>query len=135
MKRFKTEDYVKMENPRPGESYRPEILTAEHGAKDLGGMFGLLPPGTQVPYHYHNKRESVIMIISGQGVEIMDGEKIPVSTGDVFFIPAGVKHTTVNTSDTDLRYLEFFTQPPVGSDFVAVTAESIPTNERLTNDG
>jgi len=120
MKRFKTEDYVKMENPTPGESYRPEILTAEHGAKNLGGMFGLLPPGTQVPYHYHNKRESVITIISGQGIEVMDGQEISISAGDVFFIPVGVKHTTVNNSDSDLRYLEFFTQPPVGSDFVEV---------------
>jgi len=120
MKRFKTEDYVKMENPTPGESYRPEILTAEHGAKDMGGMFGLLPPGTQVPYHYHNKRESVITIISGQGIEVMDGQEISISAGDVFFIPVGVKHTTVNNSDSDLRYLEFFTQPPVGSDFVEV---------------
>jgi len=122
MKRFKTDEYIQMENPTPGESYRPEILTAEHGAKDIGGMFGLLPPGTQVPYHYHNKRESIINIISGQGIEVMDGEEIPISAGDVFFIPVGVKHTTINNSDTELRYLEFFTQPPVGSDFVEVTS-------------
>jgi quercetin dioxygenase-like cupin family protein len=121
MKRFKTQEYVSMENPTPGDSYRPEILTADHGAKDLGGMFGLLPAGTQVPYHYHNKRESVITIISGNGIEIMDGKEIPISQGDVFFIPAGVKHTTINNSDKDLRYLEFYTQPPVGSDFVEVT--------------
>ena len=108
MKRFKTGDYITLENPTPGESYRPEILTAEHGARDLGGMFGLLPPGTQVPYHYHNKRESIINIISGQGIEVMDGEEIPISAGDVFFIPVGVKHTTINNSDTELRYLEFF---------------------------
>jgi quercetin dioxygenase-like cupin family protein len=69
--------------------WRPEILTAEHGAKDLGGMFGLLSPGTQVSYYYHNKRESVITVISGSGIEIMDGEKIPINAGDVFFIPAG----------------------------------------------
>ena len=120
MKRFKTEEYVRMENPTPGKAFRPEILTAEHGAKDLGGMFGLLPPGTQVPYHYHNKRESVITVISGEGIEIMDGEEIPISAGDVFFIPVGVKHTTINNSENDLRYLEFYTQPPVGADFVEV---------------
>jgi uncharacterized cupin superfamily protein len=120
MKRFKTADYVQMENPTPGETFRPEILTDKHGAKDLGGMFGLLPPGTQVPYHYHNKRESVIMIISGEGIELMDGEEIPISAGDVFFIPVGVKHTTINNSEKELRYLEFYTQPPVGADFVEV---------------
>ena len=120
MKRFKTADYVQMVNPTPGETFPPEILTDKHGAKDLGGMFGLLPPGTQVPYHYHKKRESVIMIISGEGIEIMDGEEIPISTGDVFFIPVCVKHTTINNSENDLRYLEFYTQPPVGADFVEV---------------
>jgi len=120
MKRFKTADYVQMVNPTPGETFRPEILTDKHGAKDLGGMFGLLPPGTQVPYHYHNKRESVITVISGEGIEVMDGEEIPISTGDVFFIPVGVKHTTINNSENDLRYLEFYTQPPVGADFVEV---------------
>jgi mannose-6-phosphate isomerase-like protein (cupin superfamily) len=50
----------------------------------------------------------------------MDGEEIPINAGDVFFIPAGVKHTTINNSETDLRYLEFYTQPPVGADFVEV---------------
>ena len=29
MKMFKTEDYLNMANPTPGDSYRPEILTAE----------------------------------------------------------------------------------------------------------
>lgn len=125
MKRFKTDDYINMQNPTPEKSFRPEILTAEHGAKDLGGMFGLLPPGTQVPYHYHNKRESVITVISGNGIEIMDGEEISIGAGDVFFIPAGIKHTTINNSDSDLRYLEFYTHPPVGSDFVAVSTQPL----------
>ncbi len=120
MKVFKTEEYIRMENPTPGESYRPEILTDAHGAKNLGGMFGLLAAGTQVPYHYHNKRESVIMVISGEGTEIMDGEEIPIKAGDIFFIPAGVKHTTINNSDEELRYIEFFTNPPLGADFVEV---------------
>ena len=63
MKIFKSDDYIKMQNPNPGKPYRPEILTAEHGAKNLGGMFGLLAAGTQVPYHYHNNRESVMVCL------------------------------------------------------------------------
>ena len=120
MKLFKTEDYVNMENPTPGESYRPEILTAEHNVKDLGGMFGLLPPGTQVPYHYHNKRESIIFVIHGEGIEVIEDEEIPIKAGDVLCIQAGERHTTLNRSDKDLRYLEFFTCPPVTADFVEV---------------
>jgi quercetin dioxygenase-like cupin family protein len=120
MKLFHTEDYIRMKNPTPGQLYRPNILMAEDKAKDMGGMFGLLPPGSQVPYHYHNTRESVLMIISGQGVEIVEGEEFSVKAGDVMFIPAGEKHAIINRSEHDLRYLEFFTCPPVGADFVEV---------------
>ncbi|UCB50396.1 MAG: cupin domain-containing protein [Deltaproteobacteria bacterium] len=120
MKLFKTQDYINMENPNPGEPYRPVILTEEQNAKDLGGMFGLLVPGSQVPYHYHKKRESIIMIISGEGTEIIEGEEFPIQAGDILHIPAGEKHTTVNRSDKDLRYLEFFTCPPITADFVEV---------------
>ena len=120
MKLFKTEEYIRMENPTPGVPYRPEILTNKHGAKELGGMFGLLVPGSQVPYHYHNKRESVIFAISGEAVEVIEGEEFPLKAGWVIHIPAGEKHTTINRSDKDFRYLEFFTCPPVTADFVEV---------------
>ncbi len=120
MKMFKVEEYVRMANPTPGKPHRPEVLTKEHGAESLGGMFGLLVPGSQVPYHYHTKRESVIIIISGEGTEVIEGREIPIKAGDVLFIPAGEKHTTINRSSKDFRYLEFFTCPPVGADFVEV---------------
>jgi quercetin dioxygenase-like cupin family protein len=120
MKIFKTDDYIKLENPNPGKPYRPEILTKDHQAKNLGGMFGLLVAGSQVPYHYHNNRESIIIVISGEATEVIEGKEIPIRAGDVLFIPAGEKHTTINRSNQDFRYLEFFTCPPLGADFVEV---------------
>jgi uncharacterized cupin superfamily protein len=120
MKLFKSREYIDLKNPNVDESYRPAILIAEHGAKNLGGMFGLLPPGAQVPYHYHRQRESVIMIISGEAVEVIEGKEIPIRAGDVLFIPAGEKHTTINRSGKDLRYFEFYTFPPLTADFVEV---------------
>ena len=120
MKIFKTEEYVRMANPNPGKVYRPEVLAKEHGAKNLGGMFGLLVSGSQVPYHYHNNRESAIIAIYGEATEVIEGREVPIKAGDVLYIPAGEKHTTINRSSKDFRYLEFFTFPPVGADFVEV---------------
>jgi quercetin dioxygenase-like cupin family protein len=124
MKIFEIQDYINMKNPNPGEPYRPEILTAEHKARDLGGMFGLLVPGSQVPYHYHKSRESIIIVISGEATEIIEGKEIPIKAGYVLHIPAGEKHTTLNRSHKDFRYLEFFTHPPVTADFVEVKEEA-----------
>lgn len=120
MKIFKSADYIKMQNPSPGQAYRPEILKAEHGARNLGGMFGLLAPGTQVPYHYHVNRESVIVAISGEAIEVINEQETPIKAGDILFIPAGERHTTINRSEKDFRYLEYFTCPPLGADFVEV---------------
>lgn len=120
MKLFRSGEYVALQNPNVDQPYRPEILTAEHGAKNLGGMFGLLTAGSQVPYHWHRQRESLIIIISGEAIEVIEGKEIPIKAGDVLFIPAGEKHTTINRSGKDFRYLEFFTFPPVKADFVEV---------------
>jgi quercetin dioxygenase-like cupin family protein len=120
MKIFRTDDYIKLENPNPGKPYRPEILTTEHGAKNIGGMLGLLVAGSQVPYHYHKNRESIIIVISGEATEVVEGKEIPIKAGDVLYIPAGEKHMTINRSNKDFRYLEYFTYPPGTADFVEV---------------
>lgn len=73
-----------------------------------------------MPYHYHNNRESILIAISGEAIEVIEGKEIPIKAGDVLYIPSGEKHTTINRSDKDFRYLEFFTYPPLGADFVEV---------------
>ena len=122
-KLFKSGDFKKMTSPTPAELYRSEVLTDKDGAKNLGGIFGIMPPaapGEKPPYHYHKNRESVIMVVSGEATEMIEGQAIPLNAGDVIFIPPMVKHTILNNSGKDFRYMEFFTYPPVMSDFVPV---------------
>ena len=83
-------------------------------------MFGLLPAGTQVAYHFHQRRESVIFVIGGSATQVVDGKETPIEAGDVLYIPAGEKHMTINRSSKDFRYLEIFTCPPLAADFVEV---------------
>jgi quercetin dioxygenase-like cupin family protein len=120
MKTFSSEEFIKMKNPNPSKPYQPDALTQEDQAKELGGLFSLLGPGSRVPYHYHNNRESIIIIISGKATEIVEGKEIPIKAGDILYLPAGERHATVNTSDKDVRYFEFFTRPPRQADFVEV---------------
>ncbi len=120
MKIIKIEEYTEMKNPTPGERHRSDVLIGSDKAKDLGGIFVVLVPGSGPPYHYHQKRESIIMAISGEATEILEGKEIPIKAGDVLYIPPGEKHTTINRSKREFRYLEFFTCPPTESDFVEV---------------
>jgi uncharacterized cupin superfamily protein len=120
MKIIKYEELCKIENPSPGQSYRPEFKLDGDRFTHLGGMFGLLVPGGQVPYHYHKDRESILIPLSGEAVEIIEGEETVVMPGDILLIPSGEKHATANRSDRDFRYVEFFTCPPLGADFIKV---------------
>ncbi len=120
MKLFKSGEYIEQANPTPGSPYRPEILTAADGARDLGGMFGLLPPGSQVPYHFHQHRESIIIVLRGEATEVIDGKEVAIEAGDVLYLPPGEKHMTINRSSQEFRYLEVFTCPPLNADFVEV---------------
>ena len=118
MKLFKREDFINRENPTPGKFHRLEVITGEDKARDLGGISVVLPAGLQVPYHYHEKRESILIILSGEATEIVEGKEVPFKAGDVIYLPAGEKHGVINRSNSDVRFLEFFTHPPVGADFV-----------------
>lgn len=120
MKIFKVDDYLKLNNPTPGKIYRQEILTQDL-ARELGGIFGIIVAKSKGEYHYHNRRESLLLIISGEAAEYVEGKEHPIKAGDVLFIPPGEKHTIVNNSDKDLRFLEFFTHPPVAADKIDVT--------------
>jgi mannose-6-phosphate isomerase-like protein (cupin superfamily) len=116
---FKTGDLLSMANPAPKERLRVEILTDKDRAKLLGGIFIVVPPtAANAAVHYHNNRESLLLIQSGEGVEIVEGKKIPVKAGDCIYIPPMVKHAIWNTSDKDLKYMEFYT--PTVADVVNV---------------
>ncbi len=120
MKIFKTKEFVELSNPAPGQAYKPEILSQAEGTRNLGGIFGVLPPGSPANYHYHNDRDSIIFVLSGEAIEIVEGREVPITAGDVIYIPPGEKHGVANRSKKEFRYLEFFTHPPVRSDFTEV---------------
>jgi quercetin dioxygenase-like cupin family protein len=109
MKLFKAEDFIRVKNPKPGQRFLKDILPRVGELTQLAGVFGLLEPGTQVPYHYHRQRHSIIIVIGGEATEIIEGEEIPLKTHDVLYISPGEKHMTLNKTDTVFRYLEFFT--------------------------
>ncbi len=124
MKIYRFEELINIKNPDSEKpTYRPEVLTEEDCAKSLGGMFGLLSAGSGVPYHYHKDRESVLIILSGEAIEIVEGKEYSVKAGDIIFIPAKERHLIYNKSNNEVRFIEFYTQPPLKNDFIAVVSK------------
>lgn len=118
MEVFKISDYIKKANPKPSERLTLQLL--EKKAENMVGMFIALPPGGQTPYHYHAKRESILIVVSGKGKELVDGKKVPIEANDILFIPAKQKHGIVNDGGREFRFIEFQAGDPNVPDRVEV---------------
>lgn len=63
-----------------------------------------LNPGHGMNYHSHQRRDEVWVVISGEGVTTVDGEKKSVRPGDVITMKAGCCHTV--DAITELKLIE-----------------------------
>jgi mannose-6-phosphate isomerase-like protein (cupin superfamily) len=120
VKILKLEDAPKLFFP-DGKAYTIPLVTEQTGAKEIAGLMGVMPAGSGgVRYHYHDKRESVLFILSGQGKALVEGKEYGLGPNTVMFVPPKQKHKVMNVGNSELRYIEFFTNPPMLSDFVEV---------------
>ncbi len=82
-------------------------------AQKLGASVDIVAPGKRsCPYHFHYAQEEMFVIIDGQGTLRVAGERLPIKSGDVIFIPPGPEypHQLINTSDAPLKYLSISTR-------------------------
>lgn len=88
-------------------------LSAGTAARKLGCGIDIVPPGKQsCPYHCHHAQEELFIVLEGSGTLRVAGERLPITAGDVVFIPAGPEypHHILNTSDAPLKYLSLSTK-------------------------
>lgn len=88
-------------------------LSAGTAALKMGCSFDIVPPGKQsCPYHFHHAQEELFIVLEGSGTLRVAGERLPITAGDVVFIPPGPEypHHIINTSDAPLKYLSLSTK-------------------------
>jgi uncharacterized cupin superfamily protein len=82
-------------------------------ARKLGASIDTVAPGMRsCPYHFHHAQEEMFIVLDGSGTLRVAGELLPISTGDIAFIPPGPQypHQIINTSDAPLKYLSISTR-------------------------
>ncbi|HKZ45089.1 MAG TPA: cupin domain-containing protein [archaeon] len=70
----------------------------------------------RIPYHYHERTETVYFIIDGEGTMIVDGKEVDVRGGQMFVIPPKIPHTIFAK---EKRTVDFYCKecPPDDDDF------------------
>ena len=78
------------------------------GASHVGVLVEELPPGKQSsPLHDHTAEEEQLMILAGEAILRLGGERHPMKAGDYAVFPAGqtLGHALVNESEAVCRFL------------------------------
>jgi len=88
-------------------------LAVGTAACKLGASVDVLAPGKiSCPYHLHHAQEEMFVVLQGRGSLRVAGEMLPVTEGDVIFIPPGPEypHQLINTSEAPMTYLSISTR-------------------------
>ena len=85
-----------------GKAFVKDIL----GTTSVELSFGTLAPGTSVPFfHRHRQNEEVYVVLSGEGVFVLNGVEEPVASGSIIRVAPGVSRNTKCTGNTPLVYI------------------------------
>lgn len=85
----------------------PEIT----GSEAFSAGVVVLDPGKGHERHTHPDSEEILYILSGEGEQTIAGEEQLVGPGEMVYIPAGVEHSTMNSSWEPLRFLAIYGPP------------------------
>lgn len=80
------------------------LVTRKCGSTSMINGMTAFDPGARIGLHFHNCEESV-MILEGEAIAEIDGERIPLKAGDTTWIPPNVPHRFLNESDAPMRIL------------------------------
>lgn len=98
-------DIVKL--AKENTDFRYELSTANHTQVVLMS----LKPGEDIGMEIHKHIDQILVFVAGSGEADINGQKIPIKTGDLALVPAGTPHDFTNTGNTDLKLYTTYSPP------------------------
>lgn len=78
------------------------LVTRRCGSTSMINGITAFDPGAKIGVHFHNCEESVL-ILEGEAVAEIDGQRHHLKAGDTTWIPANVPHRFLNESEALMR--------------------------------
>jgi quercetin dioxygenase-like cupin family protein len=110
------------------------LVTFKVTSEQSGGAFALLhdrmPRGKTTPLHLHASFDETVYVLEGELLVHIDGGEHPIGAGASAFIPRGVPHALLVTSE-EARILAFVTPGEVFERFFREGGD-VPTSREAT---
>lgn len=89
-------------NDRGNGARTVPLVTRRCGSTSMINGITAFDPGAKIGVHFHNCEESVL-ILEGEAIAEIDGQRYHLKAGDTTWIPANVPHRFLNESDALMR--------------------------------
>lgn len=93
----------------PGRGEQIKLINSTLGTENVDVHLNrLVPGGPRGKVHHHTKTDNVYIVKRGEGTLTVEGETYIIREDDVVFIPAGMKHSLSNLSETVFEIFEIY---------------------------
>jgi quercetin dioxygenase-like cupin family protein len=120
-----------------GSRSRHETGRVILGSGDSGGRIGLAEiiarRGDEPPLHRHRREDLAIYVLAGQVTFVVDGQRVPVSSGSCVFLPRGSEHGYAIESET--AHLLVVLTPAGAEGYLSELQGSALTGAAIARDG
>lgn len=76
------------------------VRTVDLPSRTLSMTIGGLEPGQHTRMHRHSY-ETIIYVVSGSGISVIEGQEVQWKAGDAFYVPVWAWHQHINQSQKD----------------------------------
>lgn len=87
-------------------------------ARTAGASYVLVQAAAAEEPHRHRRHDLTVLVLRGDGVLTLDGERVALRAGDAVLIPRGHVHFFAPTEGRPAVALAIYSPPLVGKDFV-----------------
>jgi mannose-6-phosphate isomerase-like protein (cupin superfamily) len=103
----------------PGRGEQIKLINSTLGTENVDVHLNrLVPGGPRGKVHHHTKTDNVYIVKRGEGTLTVEGETYIIREDNVVFIPAGMKHSLSNLSETVFEIFEIYAPSGQHFDFV-----------------
>jgi len=94
--------------PDPYKRYIKVLLAPDkRNVPEITFSFAIIYPESKTDYHKHDRPE-LILILSGRGISVCEGEEIEIEPEMALWIREGERHQIVNTGHESLKLATVF---------------------------
>jgi mannose-6-phosphate isomerase-like protein (cupin superfamily) len=96
-----------IEKTKGNTNFREVVATGPHSQL----VVMCIVPGGEIGEEVHRDVDQMLMLITGQGAVVLDGQRNFVRPGELIQVPAGMRHNVINTGTLDLRLFTIYSPP------------------------